>query len=217
MAIDLSRPKLHTQFVPFDSPTALRVVANALRDGSLTAFPTDTVYAFGAMASDTITVAELYRIKQRSLNKPITIMVSNMEQLEQVATNISPSAHKLIAKFWPGALTLILPRNPNLPTLLGGGGNTVAVRMPGHVVTLALLREVGAPLAATSANLSGKFSPLDAQEAALHLEGKVKLILDAGPCPGGVDATVVDASGGAIKVLRETAISARAIRQALEE
>lgn len=217
MALEIFQPKLQTQLIASESSNALNLVATTLKQGDLIGFPTDTVYAAGAMASNAAGVARLYAIKQRSLSKPITILVSSFEQLQSVTQSIDPLAQKLIEKFWPGALTLILPRHQDQPTILGAGGNTVAVRMPGHVMTLALLREVGAPIAATSANLSGKFSPLDAQEALLHLDGKVKFILDGGPCPAGIDSTVVDMSGGAIKVLRETAISARAIRQALEK
>lgn len=216
MAIDLSQPKLHTRLITSDTPDALRVTAAAIRDGKIAAFPTDTVYAAGALASNPTALAHLYTIKQRSLSKPITILVSSLEQLRTVTQAIDPLAEKLIENFWPGALTLILPRHPGQPYINGAGSNTVAVRMPAHVLTLALLHEVGAPIAATSANLSGKFSPLDADTALLHLDGKVKLVLDGGPCPGGVDSTVVDTSGGVVKVLRESAITARAIRQALE-
>jgi L-threonylcarbamoyladenylate synthase len=215
MALDLSQPKLRTLVIPSNTPDALQRIAVTLKEGKIAAFPTDTVYAAGAVASNLTALAQLYAIKQRRQTKPITVLVSGAEQLKEVVESVDPFAQKLIDRFWPGALTLILPRNPNQPTV-AGGGTTVAVRMPAHVLTLALLREVGAPIAATSANLSGTFSPLDAQEALLHLDGKFELILDGGPCPGGVDSTVVDTTGGAVKVLRESAISARDIYQALQ-
>jgi L-threonylcarbamoyladenylate synthase len=217
MALDLSQPKLQTLVIPSNTPDALQRIAVTLKEGKIAAFPTDTVYAAGAVASNLTALAQLYAIKQRRQTKPITILVSGVEQLRQVVESVDPFAQKLIDRFWPGALTLILPRNPAQPAIGGGGSATVAVRMPAHVLTLALLREVGAPIAATSANLSGTFSPLDAQEALLHLDGKIKLILDGGPCPGGVDSTVVDTTGGAVKVLRESAISARDIYQALQK
>jgi L-threonylcarbamoyladenylate synthase len=205
-----------TRLITTDTPNALSQAADELRQGKLVAFPTDTVYGVGTLAFDTEAVIRLYEVKRRALYKPIPILVSGPEQLSLVAREVNPLARKLIERFWPGALTLVLPRHPNVPAVIGGGGDTIAVRMPGHVLTLALIQEVGSPLATTSANLSGRDSPLDAYQVVMNLGGRIDFILDAGPCPGGVDSTVVDTTGGVLRVLRETAISARQIREAIK-
>ncbi len=208
--------KIKTRLVTSDDPHALKVIAQELKEGRLAAFPTDTVYGVGCLAFDAAAVEKLYEIKGRAHNKPIPILVTGPEQLALLAREITPLAEQLIKQFWPGALTLILKRRPELPDAICAGGDTIAVRMPGHVLTLALIQEVGSPLATTSANLSGRQSPLDAQQALLNLNGRIDLILDAGPCPGGIDSTVVDATGEQVRILRETAITARAIKEALK-
>jgi L-threonylcarbamoyladenylate synthase len=192
------------------------MVAAELKQGGLAAFPTDTVYGAGCLAFDGPAVERLYEVKQRSRQKPIPILVNGPEQLAQLTRDITPLARRLIDRFWPGALTLILCRRPELPDAICAGGDTIAVRMPGHVLTLALLHEVGAPLATTSANRSGWQSPLDALQVMANLNGRLELILDAGPCPGGIDSTVVDATGDTVRILRETAIPARLIKEALK-
>jgi L-threonylcarbamoyladenylate synthase len=206
-----------TKVLYSSEPGAIKRVAEELRQGRLVAFPTDTVYGVGTVAFDADAVDRLYKVKQRNPTKPIPILVTGKDQLQLVTREVNELAQKLIDKFWPGALTLILPRHPNLPDNICAGGDTVAVRQPGHVLTLALLEEVGAPLATTSANMSGRPSPLDAHEVLLNLNGRLDLILDAGPCPGGVDSTVVDTTGGVLRILRETAIPARVIREALRK
>ncbi len=192
------------------------MLAAELKAGRLAAFPTDTVYGVGCLAFDGAAIERLYEVKQRNRNKPIPILVSGAEQLALVTREITPLAQRLIERFWPGALTLVLQPHPDLPEAICASDGTIAVRMPGHVLTLALLREVGMPLATTSANRSGRHSPLDAQQAMINLNGRIELILDAGPCPGGIDSTVVDATGDTIRVLRETAIPARQIKEALK-
>jgi L-threonylcarbamoyladenylate synthase len=206
--------RVKTRVVTTDNLNALKTVAAELKQGRLAAFPTDTVYGVGCQAFDVAAVERLYEVKQRQRDKPIPILVTGKEQLKLVAREITPLAQRLMERFWPGALTLILKRQPGLPDALCAGGDTIAVRMPGHVLTLALIQEVGAPLATTSANKSGHRSPLDAQQVLMNLNGRIDLILDAGPCPGGIDSTVVDATGDVAVVLRETAISARIIREA---
>ncbi|MEI6045245.1 MAG: L-threonylcarbamoyladenylate synthase [Chloroflexota bacterium] len=214
MAKQLSLGK--TRLITTDTMNAISLAAAELRQGKLVAFPTDTVYGVGTIAFDAEAVIRLYAVKRRALHKPIPILVSGPEQLKLVAREVNPLARKLIERFWPGALTLVLPRHPNVPAVIGGGGDTVAVRMPGHVLTLALIQEVGSPLATTSANMSGWDSPLDAQQVIMNLGGRIDIILDAGPCPGGIDSTVVDTTGGVLRVLRETAIPARLIREAIK-
>jgi L-threonylcarbamoyladenylate synthase len=210
-------PKVSTRVIPSDDPHALSLVAAEIRQGRLAAFPTDTVYGVGTLASNSEAITRLYQVKGRRLNKPIPILVKGPEQLPLIAREVNSLAQKLIEKFWPGALTLILPRHPDLPDIICAGGDNVAVRMPGHVLTLALIREVGAPIATTSANQSGKDSPLEVQSVLMNLGGRIEVILDGGMCPGGIDSTVVDTTGGVLRVLRETAISAREIREKLNQ
>lgn len=208
--------RVKTRLITTDNINALKLAAEELKQGRLVAFPTDTVYGAGCLAFDEAAVVRLYEVKQRRRDKPIPILVTGPEQLKLLAREVTPLAERLIERFWPGALTLILKRRPELPDAICAGGDTIAVRMPGHVLTLALIQEVGSPLATTSANRSGHPSPLDAQQTLMNLNGRIDIILDAGPCPGGIDSTVVDATGEVAKVLRETAIPARQIREALK-
>jgi L-threonylcarbamoyladenylate synthase len=207
---------LKTRIINADDARAISIVADEIRRGNLAAFPTDTVYGVGAIASNAEAVTRLYNVKGRRMQKPIPILVKGPEQLSLVAREVNDLANRLIEKFWPGALTLILPRHPDLPDVICAGGDTIAVRMPAHVLTLALIREVGSPLAATSANQSGKDSPLDVPGVLMNLKGRIEVVLDGGMCPGGIDSTVVDTTGGVLRVLRETAIPARVIREALK-
>ncbi|MEI7556472.1 L-threonylcarbamoyladenylate synthase [Candidatus Chlorohelix sp.] len=207
---------LKTRIINADDSRAISIIADEIRRGNLAAFPTDTVYGVGTIASNAEAVTRLYNVKGRRMQKPIPILVKGPEQLPLVAREVNDLANLLIEKFWPGALTLILPRHPDLPDVICAGGDTIAVRMPAHVLTLALIREVGSPLAATSANQSGKDSPLDVHGVLLNLKGRIEVVLDGGMCPGGIDSTVVDTTGGVLRVLRETAIPARVIREALE-
>lgn len=208
--------RIKTKIITADEPNAMRRTADELKQGKLVAFPTDTVYGVGCPAFDAPAVERLYKVKGRQANKPIPILVTGPDQLRLIAAEVNPLAEKLIEKFWPGALTLILKRRSDLPDVICAGGDTIAVRMPAHVLTLALIEEVGSPLATTSANMSGRQSPLDAQQVLLNLNGRIDLILDAGPCPGGVDSTVVDATGDVVKILRETAIAAKVIKEAVK-
>ncbi len=211
-----THPLPKTRIISSYDPQALQEVAKELKLGRLAAFPTDTVYGAGCLAFDAEAVARLYTVKQRQPSKPIPILVNGPEQLDLITREITPLARRLIDRFWPGALTLILKRRPELPDAICAGGDTIAVRMPAHVLTLTLIREVGGPLATTSANMSGRQSPLDAQQVLINLNGRIDLILDGGPCPGGIDSTVVDATGEEVRILRETAIPARQIKEALK-
>lgn len=166
--------------------------ARALRAGKLVAFPTDTVYGVGAHGFQADAVARLYEVKQRPHSKPIALLVSTPADLERVARAVSDAAQQLAERFWPGALTLIVPRSPVLPSVLTAGGDTVAVRMPDHPVALAVIAAAGAPVAATSANRSGGPDPITAADVMRGLDGAIELVVDAGACPRGVPSTVLD-------------------------
>lgn len=180
----------------------LRTAADLLRAGELVAFPTDTVYGVGALCWNEAAVSKLYTAKLRSLDKAIPILLADVADLALVTRDLPPLAVRLGEAFWPGALTLVMPKAERVPLEVTSGGDTVAVRIPNHDLTRALIRLAGAPLATTSANLSGGPSPVTAEEVAAQLAGRIPMILDGGPCPGGAASTVVDVTGSAPRILR---------------
>jgi L-threonylcarbamoyladenylate synthase len=192
---------------------AILQALDVLRMGGLVAFPTDTVYGVGALAFDARAVEAIYAAKERPNEKAIPVLLAGPEQLALVSMDLPPQARILADRFWPGAVTLVVPKHPDLPEAVSAGA-TVGVRVPDHPIALALLRLSG-PLAVTSANLSGKPSPLTAMDVLQQLEGRIGLILDGGRVPGGVSSTVVDCTVPEIRVLREGPISERQIRQVL--
>jgi L-threonylcarbamoyladenylate synthase len=176
-----------------------------LKGGGLVAFPTDTVYGLGALAFDGLAVESLYVAKDRPAEKAIPVLIADLEDLAKVSPEAPQIALELAARFWPGPLTLVVPKHPDLPESVSAT-STVGVRLPDHPVARALLRLAG-PLAVTSANLSGQPSPTTAQEVLAQLDGRIPLILDGGRTPGGVPSTVVDCTGTDLQILREGPIS----------
>lgn len=184
----------------------LATAAALLRQGEVLGFPTDTVYGLAALARDRVAIRRVYEIKGRPLNQPLVLMVDEPGEVANWA-HTDLRARRLMERWWPGPLTLVLPAHGRLrPPLVGGRPRTLGVRVPDHPVALALLREVGEPLATTSANRSGEPEALTALEAG-WLEG-VAAVLDGGRAPGGVPSTVLDLSGPEPRVLREGAIPA---------
>lgn len=178
-----------------------------LRQGGIVAYPTDTVYGLGASMNIRQAVERIYQVKQRPLDMALPILVANTSQIEALSKTVPDVARKLISKFLPGALTIVLPASPSVPDTITAGGVTVAVRIPAHPVPLALIEGIGTPLVGTSANLSGRPSPLTASEVYGQLGDEVDLIIDDGkPCPG-TASTVVDVTGEMPVILREGAIS----------
>lgn len=210
---------MNTMILPTGSPAeweaALVQAQQRLRSGGVVAFPTDTVYGVGARVDDAGAIAQLYRVKERELAKAIPVLVGDPVDLAQVAVQAGGYAARLAACFWPGPLTLVVPRNPVLPPVLGAEP-TVGVRMPAHPLALALLRRTG-PLAVTSANLSGQPNATTAGEVAAQLAGRIDLILDGGTTPGGVPSTVVDCTGTELRVLRVGPISTADLEAALND
>jgi L-threonylcarbamoyladenylate synthase len=187
-----------------------------LRAGELVAFPTDTVYGVGALVWDAAAVAKLYAAKLRPLDKAIPVLLADPADLPLVARNLPPVALHLAERFWPGPLTLVVPKAERVPPEVTAGGESVAVRVPDHPLARALIRAAGAPLATTSANLSGQPSPVTAEEVAAQLAGRVAMILDGGRCPGGVPSTVADLTGSTPRVLRPGPITLEQILEALD-
>lgn len=197
------------------SPDSVSRAAQALRAGVLVAFPTDTVYGVGAHIFRADAVARLYEVKQRPRSKPIALLVGTAADLERVGREVPDTANLLAERFWPGALTLIVPRSADLPAVLTAGGATVAVRMPDHPVALALIAAAGAPVAATSANLSGGADPITAGDVVRDLGGRIELVLDVGACPGGIPSTVLDTTTDPPTVRRAGPISAAELTEFL--
>jgi L-threonylcarbamoyladenylate synthase len=186
----------------FRPSSPLAVAAALLRGGELIAFPTDTVYGVGAVVWDAAAVGKLYGAKLRSLDKAIPVLLADPADVTLVARDLPPAALRIAERFWPGPLTLVVPRAACVPDEVTAGGATVAVRVPDHAMARDLIRAAGAPLATTSANLSGQPSPITAEEVAAQLGGRIAMILDGGRCPGGVASTVVDMTGPAPVILR---------------
>ena len=197
------------------SAVALDHAADVLRSGQLVVVPTDTVYGLAAALTRPDAVARIYEVKQRPPERPIALLVDQLEQVEQVAESIPDAARLLMTRFWPGGLTILLPKKADVPDVITAAGPTVAVRMPDHPVPRALIRRLGAPLPTTSANRHGEPSPKSADNARVAIGADVAIILDAGPAPGGVDSTVVDVLSTPVRILRSGAISPAEIEAAL--
>ena len=208
---------MKTRVLPADDPEAIRRARRLLQAGEVVAFPTDTVYGVGAHAFQSEAVAALYGVKGRPEEKAIPILVAQMEDVERVARAVPPAAWRLAERFWPGGLTIVLPRAAKVPDSVTAGGDTVAVRCPAHPVPLALMNALGAPLAATSANLSGQPSPATARQVIEQLAGRLPLIIDGGECSGGVASSVVDLSVSPPRLLRAGAVSAEELRAFLPD
>jgi L-threonylcarbamoyladenylate synthase len=190
---------------PATRPGAIERALEILQGDGLVAFPTDTVYGVGGLAFSTTAIDQLYQVKDRSTEKAVPILLGSVDQLSLVTGEVNDLARRLVERFWPGPLTLVLPRGPGLPANLSPYP-TVGVRMPNHPVALALLNRSG-PLAVTSANLSGGQNTLTAQEVFTQLNERIPLILDGGSTPGGQPSTVVDCTGKEPFILRQGPIS----------
>ncbi len=183
-------------------PEAIRAAAATLAAGGLVAFPTETVYGLGADALNAAAVDRIFEAKGRPADNPIIVHIADESALPDLVTVVPSTARVLMARCWPGPLTLVLPSAPAVPSVTRGGLPTVAVRMPSHPVALALIRAAGRPLAAPSANRSGRPSPTTAQHVMADVGDAVDLVLDAGPTPLGVESTVVDVTGETPVLLR---------------
>ncbi len=194
-----------TQILPLDDPAAISRADHLIRSGEVIAFPTDTVYGIGASAFQPEAIEKIYHIKGRSHLKAIPILIADPADLERITLPPSQTAARLVNRFWPGALTLVLPILPSLPQILSPTP-TIGVRIPDHEGVRELLR-VSGPLAATSANLSGDKPALSADQVSASLGSRIQLILDGGKVPGGIPSTVVDCSGDQPSLLREGPLS----------
>lgn len=206
-----------TQILQVDAaepaPEAIERAAELIRRGRLVAFPTETVYGLGADALNPQAVARIFAAKERPPQDPIIVHVSEAAELERVARQVPPMAWSLVERFWPGPLTLVLPRAQAVPDVVTAGGDTVGVRCPRHAVALALIRAARTPIAAPSANRFGRTSPTSAEHVLQDLGGRFDLLLDSGPTPVGVESTVLDLTRPQPAILRPGGVP----REALEE
>lgn len=170
---------------------AVEEAAARLRGGGLVVFPTETVYGLGADALDPKAVARVFEVKQRPRFDPLIVHIAAIDWLRNIAAAFPPAARKLADRFWPGPLTFVLPKTDRIPDLVTAGLPSVAVRMPRHPLALDLIRRVGGPVAAPSANRFGRLSPSTAEDARTEVGDGVDMILDGGPCPVGIESTIV--------------------------
>lgn len=188
---------------------------SVLRRGGLVAFPTETVYGLGADASNPAAVARIYSVKRRPESHPLIVHIGDIAELDRWAREIPEHALKLASRFWPGPLTLVLRRVKGVGDEIAGGEDTIGLRIPGHPVALALLRDFRGGIAAPSANRFGRISPTTAEHVRNDLGSDVDLILDGGPCKIGIESTIVDLSRGRPVLLRPGRIDAKDIADAL--
>ncbi len=187
------------------------IAPEIIKNGGLVAVPTETVYGLAASGLDSDAVAKIYEVKNRPEVKPISLLVSGMEDVEKFCRDIPREAYTMAEKFWPGPLTMILWRKPTVPDIVTSGGETVGVRCPDHEVTLDIIRKAGVPLAAPSANLSGCPSPKNIEQVLEYFDGKIECAVDGGQCSVGIESTIVDMTQATPRILRMGGLSRESI------
>ena len=180
----------------------MKEAASLLLEGEVVAFPTETVYGLGALATCDNAIGKIFTAKGRPSDNPLIVHIASEKQLEQVVKEVSEDARTLMKAFWPGPLTIVLPKAAGISNVTTAGLETVGVRVPSHPVALALLKEVNQPIAAPSANISGRPSPTKAVHVMEDLAGKIPAVVDGGACEVGLESTVIDCSGKRPVILR---------------
>ncbi len=206
---------MSARILPANDLIALADAAAALQRGALVAFPTETVYGLAADAFNPKAVARIFEVKERPAFDPLIVHLAEAASLDWVAVADDPRAAALAARFWPGPLTLVLPRRPELPDIVTSGLDTVGVRVPAHPAARALIAAAGTPLAAPSANPFGYVSPTTAEHVAELLGDAVELVLDGGPCRVGLESTILSLAGEPV-ILRPGGLPREALEEALE-
>ena len=187
--------------------TKLGEPAKIIKNGGLVIFPTETVYGIGTNGLDKNAIKKLYSVKQRPLNKPISLLVNNINMIETVAKNITDLEYALIQKFFPGPLTIILEKKEIVPDILTAGSNTIGIRMPANNIALKLIDYAGVPIATPSANISGKPSGTNVEDIMKDFNTKVDCFIDDGPSQIGLASTIVKVVDGVPHILRQGSIS----------
>lgn len=204
-------------FHPESDPNAVRDAAAILRRGGLLGIPTETVYGLGANALNEDAVSRIFLAKGRPQDNPLIIHVPDASWLESYCRDVPPAAYQLAERFWPGPLTMILPRRDIVPLQTTGGLETVGVRCPNHPVTLAIIEAAGVPIAAPSGNTSGRPSPTTAAHMIEDMDGRIDGIVDGGPCTVGVESTIIDLTVTPPRLLRPGGLPLESLRQVLGE
>ena len=190
-----------------DNTKNLKIAANIIKNGGIVIFPTETVYGIGTNGLNEEAVKKLYEVKDRPLNKPISLLVSNFDMINQVAEDITEMEYKIMKNFFPGPLTIILNKKSCVPDILTANGNTVGIRMPDNEIALKLIELSGVPIATPSANISGRPSGIDIEDIKKDFEGKVDLFIDSGKSKIGNGSTIVKVEDNEIKILRQGIIT----------
>lgn len=210
---------INTQIITVDreepEKDKIEKAAQIILNEGLVAFPTETVYGLGGNALDEHAAKKIYAAKGRPQDNPLIVHIYSLSQLEQLVKDIPPRAHQLMEKFWPGPLTIIFNKGDIVPYSTTGGLDTVAIRMPAHPVALSLLKESRVPIAAPSANISGRPSPTRAEDVIEDLSSRIDMIIDGGPCRVGVESTVLDLSGDTALILRPGGITKEQLEKVL--
>lgn len=180
----------------------IKNAAQIIKSGGLVAFPTETVYGLGADAFNPIAASRIFEVKKRPYFDPIIVHIASLSAIEEIADDFGDMEQKLAKKFWPGPLTLILPKKSKVPDIITSGLSTVAVRMPGNEIALELIKESGTPIAAPSANLFGHISPTKAEHVRKQLGSHIDMILDGGMCTVGIESTIIKIENGIPLLLR---------------
>lgn len=196
-----------------DDPGVVELAVEMLSRGELVCYPTDTVYGIGAAATNDRAVRRLFAVKGRSPDKALPLLIAAAGDASRIA-EVTPAARRLMERFWPGGLTIVMRRLPQFRSVALAGKQTVGLRVPDHDLVRTIVRALGEPMTGTSANRSGARSPLSAQEVALHLGDMVPLVIDGGRHKGGVESTVIDMTGEP-RILRDGAVSREALEEAL--
>jgi len=191
----------------------IRQAIEILKRGGIVAFPTDTVYGLGASALDEDAVARVYEAKGRPRHLALPLLLADISQIAAVAQPVPEIAWRLAERFLPGGLTLVLHKALSVSSVVSGGGDKIALRVPNHPVPIALIEGLGVPITGTSANQTGSPSPATAEEVHQQMGDRVNLVIDGGRCPGGMDSTVLDLTGKTPRILREGAVSREEIER----
>lgn len=208
---------MQTQLLNAQDNEAIQTAAQILKDGGLVGIPTETVYGLAANALNGEAVARIFAAKGRPMDNPLIVHISEFDQIYKLVRHVPEQAKLLAERFWPGPLTIILPKSDSIPDEVSAGLDTVAVRFPSHPVARALITATGLPLAAPSANLSGQPSPTSAAHVMNDLAGKIEAVLDGGACGVGVESTVVTLAANPPRLLRPGGITLEQLRSVLGE
>lgn len=194
----------------------LEKAGELIKQGKIVVFPTETVYGIGTNGLDSQAVKKLYEVKQRPLNKPISLLVSNMEMVHTIARDITEVEYKIMEKFFPGPLTIILKKKDIVPDIVTAGQDTVGIRMPSGEIARKIVEIAGVPIAAPSANITGEPSGTNLQEIKGQFEGKADFFIDGGTSELGLASTIVQVVGGKTQILRQGSITLEQINNAIE-